>query len=136
MLERETGEPNSEGSFSGPASFEELPGDLQEQLKAFLKAIKKRHPELVSDKRKRDEIHHTTLAKTLQALEAQYPTTMAQDELLLRKTQLRERQRMAVEVRLGEKRLLREARDFLSGVDTEMTTEEPSGSRKRSKMSG
>lgn len=136
MLERETGEVNSDGTFSGPAAFEGMPEDLQQQLKTFLKGVKKAQPDAIPDKRKRDEIQQTVQAKTLESLVSRYPTSIFEDELLLKNKDLGRRARMAVEVRLGEKKLLREAITALSSDgDVEMTLDEESGPSKRAKRS-
>ncbi|KAM0549818.1 hypothetical protein ACHAPJ_009257 [Fusarium lateritium] len=134
VLERETGEVNSDGTFAGPARFESMPEDLQEQLKTFLKGVKKAHPNAIPDKRKRDEIHQTVLAKSLEALASRYSTTSSEDELLLKDPGLHQRVRMAVAVRLGEKKLLQEAIDASSG-DVEMIMDDESGPAKRTKVS-
>ncbi|KAJ4321275.1 N-lysine methyltransferase setd6 [Fusarium piperis] len=136
VLERETGEVNSDGTFSGPAWFESMPEDLQQQLKTFLKGVKKAQPEAIPDKRKRDEIHHAVLAKTLQALASRYPTSTSEDQILLQGQDLSQRTRMAIEVRLGEKKLLQEAIALTSSVDVEMTVDDESGPAKRAKRSG
>ncbi|KAJ4135170.1 Ribosomal lysine N-methyltransferase 4 [Fusarium equiseti] len=134
VLERETGEVNSDGTFAGPAKFESMPEDLQEQLKTFLKGIKKAQPDAIADKRKRDEIHQAVLEKTLEALAARYPTSIPEDEVLLNGQNLSQRARMATVVRLGEKKLLREAIS-VSPEDVEMTMDDDSGPAKRTKLS-
>ncbi|KAL6362391.1 hypothetical protein LRP88_03670 [Fusarium phalaenopsidis] len=136
VLERETGEVNSDGTFSGHARFESMPEDLQQQLKTFLKGVKKAQPEAIPDKRKRDEIHHAVLAKTLQALASKYPTSTSEDQILLQGQDLSQRTRMAIEVRLGEKKLLQEAIASTSSVDVEMTVDDETGPAKRAKRSG
>lgn len=50
------------------------------------------------------------MTKVIPARLEQYATTVEQDEELLRKSETSGRLRMAVEVRLGEKKLLQEAR--------------------------
>ncbi|KAF5021606.1 hypothetical protein F66182_6353 [Fusarium sp. NRRL 66182] len=135
VLERQTGEVNSDGTFAGPARFESMPEDLQEQLKTFLKNVKKAQPDAIPDKRKRDEIHQAVLAKTLETLASRYPTSILEDELLLESQDINQRTRMAVQVRLGEKKLLQEAIAASSG-DVEMTMDDESGPAKRTKLSG
>ncbi|RCI11515.1 hypothetical protein L249_7719 [Ophiocordyceps polyrhachis-furcata BCC 54312] len=108
VLERESGEPKSDGTLDGPASVSELPADLLHQLDALLKAAPK------SDKRGRDEAQTAILARVLTAIESGYPTSIAEDELLLQRDGLEARRRMAVLVRLGEKRVIDEAKSFLS----------------------
>ncbi|SPJ80208.1 related to RMS1 - regulatory protein [Fusarium torulosum] len=139
VLERETGEVNSDGTFAGPARFESMPEDLQEQLKTFLKGVKKAQSNAIPDKRKRDEIHQAVLAKTLEALAARYPTSISEDESLLRGHNLSQRARMATLVRVGEKKLLQEAISAsfsASSGDVEMTMDDDSGPAKRTKRSG
>ncbi|OLN88998.1 Ribosomal lysine N-methyltransferase 4 [Colletotrichum chlorophyti] len=109
VLERESGEPDSEGRLTTPAKVQEISAELDEQLKGVLKAIKKVKGDLIPDKRKRDEIYDRVVTLALQRLLAQYPTTAEEDEILLASGHLTPRQKMAVEVRLGEKRLLKEA---------------------------
>lgn len=52
----------------------------------------------------------------LRAREGLYPTTIEADEALLEKGGLGERERMAVVVRVGEKRILKGAREGLEAV--------------------
>jgi hypothetical protein len=133
-LERETGEVNPDGTFSGPARFNSLPDDLQEQLKTFLKGAKKSQPDAIPDKRKRDEIQQAVLAKTLETLASRYSTTIPEDETLLRNNDLPRRTRMAIEVRLGEKKLLQEAIQAISSDgDIEMTLDTDAGPSKRAR---
>jgi UV DNA damage endonuclease len=132
VLERETGEPNPDGSFPGPAAMDGMPVDLKEQLKATIKLLQKTDGSLVSDKRKRDDMLHSTMATTLRCIASQYPTTIAEDERLLAQSNLGRRQRMAIRVRLGEKRLLQEAYDYFSGKAGQ---EAPEASNKRAKRS-
>ncbi|KAK7209155.1 hypothetical protein V2G26_016333 [Clonostachys chloroleuca] len=119
VLERDTGEPNSDGTFAGPAELKEMPGDLQEQVKAFLKGIKKLKPDLIPDKRKRDEILSDVMLNSLQLLESRYPTSHIEDRILLKRTDLSDRIRMAVEVRLGEKQLIQEAKALFQSSSSE-----------------
>uniref|UniRef100_A0A0B7K6K7 SET domain-containing protein n=1 Tax=Bionectria ochroleuca TaxID=29856 RepID=A0A0B7K6K7_BIOOC len=119
VLERDTGEPNSDGTFAGPAELKEMPGDLQEQVKAFLKGIKKLKPDLIPDKRKRDEILSDVMLNSLQLLESRYPTSYIEDRMLLKRTDLSDRIRMAVEVRLGEKQLIQEAKALFQSSSNE-----------------
>lgn len=136
VLERETGEVNSDGTFSGPARFDSMPEDLDEQLKTFLKGVKRAKPDAIPDKRKRDEIRQAVMLKTLETLVSRYATTMHDDESLLKKDDLPHRSRMAIEVRLGEKKLLAEAMQAISSDgDVEMTLESEAGPSKRARRS-
>jgi UV DNA damage endonuclease len=135
VLERESDEPNPDGTFTSPARFSEIPEDLRDQLKSFLKAIRKADPSCIVDKRKRDEIQHTVLIKALDALTSQYPTTILHDERVLSGSDISERYKAAVTVRLGEKRLLQEARVYLSGIASDATSDETSAPNKRTRRS-
>jgi SET domain-containing protein 6 len=84
-------------------------------MKTFLKALKKSNPSAFADKRKRDEICNTATAQALAAKLGQYPTSVQEDEVLLKQNNLEKRHRMAVEVRLGEKILLQEATALMQG---------------------
>jgi SET domain-containing protein 6 len=108
IIERDSGEPDSEGRLTYPAELREISQELDEQLKAFVKALKKSDPSISADKRKRDGICNAATAQALTAKLEQYPTSVEEDEALLKQTNLAKRHRMAVEVRLGEKMLLRE----------------------------
>jgi UV DNA damage endonuclease len=116
VLERETEEPNPDGTLTGSARFSEIPEDLRDQLKSLLKAIRKAVPSSVVDKRKRDEIQHNILIRALDALASRYPTSISEDERILAGNDISERRRAAVTVRLGEKRLIQEAKNYLLGL--------------------
>lgn len=60
------------------------------------------------------------MTKALTAKLAQYPTSIEDDEKLLKVGSLEKRHRMAIEVRLGEKRLLHEALALLQGGQDEV----------------
>jgi hypothetical protein len=98
-------------------------------LKTVLKAIKKHSPELIPEKRKREDIFKTLVTKALTAKLAQYLTSVEEDEKLLKEDSLEKRCRMAIEVRLGEKRLLREELALLDG--SQENTEEQAGKKAR-----
>ncbi len=89
--------------------------ELEEQVKAVLKSVKNLKPE----KRKREDNYNAIVAKALTAKLALYSTTLEEDEKLLKSSSLGKRHRMAIEVRVGEKRLLHEALDLLRGGDHE-----------------
>lgn len=145
VLERTTPDPGPDGTFPAdapPAAFTVPPPDLAEQLKAFLKAAKKVRPGTFDDKRKRDEVAQSALVRCLGVLEAAYATTLEQDEALLAacaeegnnsssSSSSDRRKRMALVVRMGEKRLIREAREVLGAGES---SEE--GRAKRTKLDG
>ncbi|PFH62525.1 hypothetical protein XA68_13264 [Ophiocordyceps unilateralis] len=112
VLERVSNEPLSDGTLDGTASVSEVPADLHRQLKALLKILQGRD---VLDKRARDEVQTVILTRALVAVESSYRTSMAEDELLLRQDGgLSKRRKMAIQVRLGEKRLINEVKIFLA----------------------
>jgi len=83
------------------------------------KGIKKQKPALFSEKRKRVDDYQAIVSKALTAKLGTYPTTMEEDETLLKGNDLAKRHRMAITVRLGEKRLLHEALALLQWDDAD-----------------
>lgn len=115
VIERDSGEPDGQGRLTYQAELREISPELDEQLTAFLKAIKKSKPDVVADKRKRVESCKAAITQALTTKLGQYPTSIEQDKELLEKQDLEKRHRMAVEVRLGEKTLLQEAVALMQG---------------------
>ncbi|KAI4606901.1 hypothetical protein J4E83_009812 [Alternaria metachromatica] len=125
IIERDSGDPDSEGQLTYSAQLREVSPELEEQVKAVFKGIKQQKPELFSEKRKRVDDYQAIVSKSLTAKLATYPTTMKEDETLLKRDDLAKRHRMAITVRLGEKRLLHEAlallqRDEADNVATQV----------------
>lgn len=92
-----------------------------------MKELKKLNPDLIPDKRKRDEVYKAIMVRVLKSKLAQYPTSAEQDEELLRKQDIAKRHRMAIEVRLGEKRLIEEGIALIGNAEEEFS--EPHGER-------
>ncbi|PTB69416.1 UV-endonuclease UvdE [Trichoderma citrinoviride] len=137
VLERESEEPNSDGTLTGSARFSEIPEDLQDQLKSLLKAVRKVDPSSIADKRKRDEIQHTILIRALDTLASRYPTSITEDERILSGSGISERHKAAVTVRLGEKRLIQEAKTYLLGIASDAAdTDDSSAPHKKARRSG
>ena len=111
-----------------------MPEDLEERLKEVLKRISKLHPEAVPDKRKRKTLSSDVITQTLVDLESRYPTSIAEDQRIL-ESNPPERHRMATIVRLGEKRLLHEAKAFLQSDGSNGLDEASSAPNKRTKVS-
>jgi len=117
VLERETDDPDSNGLLPATeAVFASLPQELVEQVKAFLKAVKKVSDnaivaEALSDSDTRKEIFLEVVLAALQDREKQYATTLEEDDQLVAGFDPNSmgRKEMAVWVRRGEKQLLREA---------------------------
>jgi len=109
VLERDSGEPNSDGTLIAPIRTDRLLSELEEATTTILKSFRKVSASVVPDKRKREETCRGVLPLILSARLAEYQTSVADDELILADPQTAGRLRMAVEVRAGEKRLLHEA---------------------------
>jgi SET domain-containing protein 6 len=109
----------------------EISQELDEQLRILLKALKKSNPDAFVDKRKRDEICNATVSAALSAKLRQYTTSLQDDEALLKKDDLTRRHKMALQVRVGEKKLLQEAITLMQG-DT-ATAQECNGERGKKK---
>ena len=119
IIERDSGDPDSEGQLTYSAQLREVSPELEEQVKAVFKGIKKQRPELFSEKRKRVDDYKEIVSKALTAKLGTYPTTMEEDETFLKGDDLAKRHRMAITVRLGEKRLLHEALALLQQDDAD-----------------
>jgi SET domain-containing protein 6 len=119
IIERDSGEPDSEGRLTFQAKLHNVSLELEEQMKAVIKALKKSKPDAISKKRKRDEISGVVIMKALKSKLAQYPTLVEEDETLLTSDGLEKRRRMAIEVRVGEKRILQEALALVKGAEDE-----------------
>ncbi|KAK4160548.1 hypothetical protein QBC43DRAFT_112139 [Cladorrhinum sp. PSN259] len=117
VLERYSPDPSPTGELDEPAVFGGLPDELAEQLKVFLRAVKKLSDgkngialRALEDKSFRKELLLQTARDALADREKQYATALEEDEQLIASGQiLDDRQRMAVWVRKGEKQVLREA---------------------------
>jgi len=77
-------------------------------------------PETIPDYTKTAELR-TAVLKVIAKRVAAYNTSIEEDEKLLQ-GELPIRKRMAIEVRLGEKRILKKAHDRVAGWDTEPPT--------------
>ncbi|KAF2034318.1 SET domain-containing protein RMS1 [Setomelanomma holmii] len=127
IIERDSGDPDSEGRLTFEYKLREISPELDEQLTTFLKALKKSKPDAFLDKRQRVEIYSAAIKQALAAKLAQYPTTISANEALLKKADMSKRHRMAVEVRLGEKTLLQEAIALVDGEAGAKEEEEDGG---------
>lgn len=113
IIERDSGEPDSEGRLAYAPKLREISPELDEQLKTFLKVLKKAKLHAFADKRKRVDICNAAISQALVAKLAQYPTTVDEDQAFSKKIDIARRHRMAIEVRMGEKELLKEAIELL-----------------------
>ncbi|KAK8032058.1 Ribosomal lysine N-methyltransferase 4 [Apiospora arundinis] len=138
VIDRDLDEPDSRGDVHGEVKLQQLPADLEEQIATFLKAVRKVSPESIPDKRKRDEISAGVIHQALQLRLSEYPTSEAEDQALLQDPNFTDRQKMAIVVRLGEKKLLGEAIQVAAEKINAMTrngdeaSSEPSAKRHKS----
>lgn len=147
VLERQSEDPDSEGQVHGEAEFVGLPEELEEQVKTYLKAVKKvvgtgdrAVAEALGNKTVRKEILLGGVRKALEEREGQYATSLEEDEKVLagieggRPTTRKE---MALWVRAGEKRIIREAVAWVKEQQEELSKEkgqekdEPSAKRRK-----
>jgi SET domain-containing protein 6 len=117
VLERVGEEPDPTGQLHGDAVFSSLPDELGAQFKSLVKAAKKignsrLAAELLEDKDRRKELYLEVVLGALRAREQQYATSLEEDEMILGGN-LSRAQEMAVVVRMGEKKLLREAQAWI-----------------------
>ncbi|KAH8664439.1 SET domain-containing protein [Xylariales sp. PMI_506] len=135
VIERDLDEPDAKGDVHGEAKLKDLPTDLQQQIALVLKAVRKVDPGSIPDKRKRDEIMANVLHRVLQLRLNQYSTSEAQDHEIGRVGNISERQKTAILVRAGEKRLLQEAIELAteraSNIDGPGSAEQPTAKRQR-----
>ncbi|KAK0638515.1 hypothetical protein B0T16DRAFT_462288 [Cercophora newfieldiana] len=133
VLERECEDPDAAGQLHGEATFAGLPEELSERVKVFLKGVKKvagSEGDALADKSLRKEIYLDSVLGALQDREKQYATSLEEDERLVKPERPVERGEMALWVRVGEKRLLREAQSWVSR-ELESGRREASSKRER-----
>jgi SET domain-containing protein 6 len=75
IVERDSGEPDSEGRLVYPAKLHEISPELDEQLKTLFKLLKKTKPDAFANKRKREDACNAAILQALTAKLGQYPTT-------------------------------------------------------------
>lgn len=129
VLERESGDPDETGLTPTVAKFTTFPEELVDQITIFVSAklgIKGRPNEDQKKTLKRTFLQ--IMEKTLPARLAEYGTTIEEDEDLLRQESIIGRIRMAIDVRIGEKRLLREAQQLLAELLVKYSQVQQNGS--------
>jgi hypothetical protein len=127
VIDRDLDGPSSNGRLVEPPRMKHIPSDLQEQINAFLKAVRKVQPEAIPDKRRRDEISYAVMQQALQRRLGEFRTSADDDVRRLQDADMPPRRRMALKVRHGEKQLLREALDLVSEkMNTVMAGDEAS----------
>lgn len=138
VIERGAEDPDSEGRVAEVERAAGAPEELVEQLKAVLKAVKKVRPEAVPDKVVRDKIIYSAISRALDERARQYATTLEQDLKQYEEgsdgaDQKVRRQRMAVDVRIGEKVLLRQAAETVKAKLAELAKAESDGEKPSAK---
>ncbi|KAK5190149.1 Ribosomal lysine N-methyltransferase 4 [Exophiala xenobiotica] len=146
VIELDAGDPNEQGLCTTEAKFanfpEELVAIITDLVSKFSKdEIKQKN---LSDQSKSSFIKSRILVVLSQILRRrleQYPTSSEQDAVLLDDSRTKGRLRMAVDVRLGEKKILEEALTWTEGkmekykgVPEEASVPEPHGQPPRKKQ--
>lgn len=110
VIEYGAKDPDSEGRVEEVTGSASVPEELVEQAKEMLKVVKKVREEAVPDKTARDRIIYSAVATAIDERIKEYASTLDQDQVLYQNSNgWSPRQRMAVFVRMGEKRILMQA---------------------------
>lgn len=138
VVERGAEDPDSEGRVGEVEGAAGAPEELVEQLKAVVKAVKKARPEAVPDKAARDRLVYSVIARALDERTKQYGTTLEQDLKQYEEgsdgaDHKVRRQRMALDVRIGEKVLLRQAAESVRAKLAELAKAESDGEKPSAK---
>lgn len=138
VIERGAEDPDSEGRVAEVERTADAPEELVEQLKAVMKAVKKVSPDAVPDKTARDKVIYSTIARALDERTRQYGTTLEQDLKQYEEgsggaDQKVRRQRMALDVRIGEKILLKQAAESVKQKLAELAKAESDGEKPSAK---
>lgn len=114
VLEREAGEPDDNGVNSTSAKFEAFPDELVNQVTSITSAalqIEMTNPS--SEQAKSLKVAFLRIMnQSIEARLSEYPTTIDDDERIREDSSATPRLRMAIDIRLGEKRILHEARAY------------------------
>lgn len=138
VIERGAEDPDSEGRVAEAEGAAGAPEELVEQLKAVMKGVKKVRPEAVPDRAARDRAIYSAIARALDERTRQYGTTLEQDLKQYEEgsdgaDQKVRRQRMALDVRIGEKALLRQAAESVKAKLAELAKAESDGEKPSAK---
>ncbi len=129
VLDRHLDEADSVGHVGDQSTLQEMPPELENQVKGFLKIARRFKPDALPDKRARDRVYLDAVYNALASRLGQYETSPEADRLLL--NDCLGRKKMAVEVRLGEKMLLVEALRLVESRSQEVEVAEPSAKRQK-----
>lgn len=127
VVERGASDPDEEGRVADVTGRAGPPEELVEQVKEVMKVVKKVRPDAVPDKVARDRAIYSAIAAAVDERTKQYGTTLEEDLALHEKLEaggagaVLDRKRMALDVRIGEKQLLKEVceavREKLAGLE-------------------
>jgi len=124
VLELESGEPDETGVNTSSAQFTGFPEELQVQVYQTIAPALGIDTGKKTGKEERNRLDRAlfeVMIAVLQERLTMYATTVQQDEELLRRQDVQGRLRMAVDIRIGEKRLLTEAlgfaQNYVKGLD-------------------
>ncbi|ROW01911.1 hypothetical protein VMCG_05539 [Cytospora schulzeri] len=134
IIERGADDPDSEGRVSDKEKKADVPEELLDQLKTVMKAVKKVKADAVPDKTVRDRIMYSAISKALDERMKQYSTTLEQDlELYAAGSGKMDRRMMALDVRLGEKVLLKQASESAKAKLAELAEADRGGDKPSAK---
>lgn len=112
-FERDSGDPEDDGRLTYEPKFRQLPEGLERRLVYIIFHLaRKKNNDYITNNNKVDMVYKV-IVEALQHRLMEYPDAVRRDEAILALENLPKRKRMAVEVRLGEKRLLQEALEFV-----------------------
>ncbi len=146
VIERDAGDPNEQGLCTTESRFTKFPDELVAIITDLVAKLSK---DQIKQKKLSDESESTFIkSRTLVVLSQilrhrleQYPTSLEQDVVLLREPMMKGRLRMAIDVRLGEKKVLEEALTWTEGkmqkykgLTEEASVPAPDGSPPRKKQ--
>jgi len=117
VIERDGGEPEPDGTLTAPIRPENMLSELEETIGSMLKCFKKVSVAVMPNKRRQEELTYTIIPHVLALRMSDYPTTFAQDQVLLTRPETKGRLRMAIQIRVSEKLLLQEAMYRFSLLD-------------------
>jgi len=135
ILERTSPDPDETGTLPGPAHFLSFPEELENQALARITALLPPSQDKPTRKRAARRVFAAVMVEGIRARLAEYATSADEDEALL--GDLRRERRggkgrleMAVEVRLGEKKVLGEALAFAEELVRKAEAEAEAGERR------
>lgn len=143
VIDRGAEDPDSEGRVHDDESAPKKaypPEELLAQMKEVMKAVKKVKPEAVPEKSSRDRAIYTAIARALEMRTKEYGTTLAEDLETHQKNKTAfspssalDPKIMALDVRIGEKVLLKEASEAVQAKLAELAEVDDGGDKRSTK---